>query len=94
MKITIQKQSSLEKEIEEVIIRLSVMDKSSDEYTTVVENLEKLYKAKSYDSSSQVSADTMALIAGNLLGLSLILGYERIGIITSKAINFVLRGRV
>lgn len=42
----------------------------------------------------KVSPDTVAVIAGNLLGIGLILGFEKMNIITSKAIGFVLKGRV
>lgn len=41
-----------------------------------------------------VSADTKLVVAGNLIGIALILGYERGHVITTKAIGFVLRGRV
>lgn len=42
----------------------------------------------------KVSPDTLLLVGANILGLILILNYEKMGIVTSKALNFVLRGRV
>jgi hypothetical protein len=36
----------------------------------------------------------MAIIAGNLLGIVLILGYEKANIVTSKAIGFVIKGKL
>jgi hypothetical protein len=41
-----------------------------------------------------ISPDTKAVIAGNLLGIALIMGYERGHVITTKALGFILRGRV
>lgn len=41
----------------------------------------------------RVSPDTMALIAANLAGIAVIIGYERINVITSKALGFVARTR-
>jgi hypothetical protein len=41
-----------------------------------------------------VSPDTIAVVAGNLLGIILILGYEKADVITTKALGFVLKGRV
>lgn len=85
--------SSLEKEIEAVIKKMSALEPDSKEYTAIADNLEKLYSAKSKDNS-RISPDTIAIIAGNLLGIVLILGYEKTNIVTSKAMGFVLRGRV
>jgi len=42
----------------------------------------------------KVSPDTILIVTGNLLGILLILKYEKLDIITSKAIGFVLKGRV
>ena len=37
--------------------------------------------------------ETLALIAANLVGIGLILGHERLGVVTSKAIGFVSKLR-
>ncbi len=42
----------------------------------------------------KISPDTMLVVGGNLLGILLILGYEKADIITSKAMSFVLKGKV
>lgn len=59
-------------------------------------DLLKLLKGRKelYEKKHKVSPDTMAVIAGNLLGILLILGYEKTDIITSKALGFVLKGRI
>lgn len=88
------KRSNLEKEIDRVLQEASYLDPRSKEYAEVSENVEKLYKAKSYEKSRSVSPDTLAVVAGNLLGIALILGYEQTHVITTKALGFVLKGRV
>jgi len=45
-------------------------------------------------SNWKVSPDTLLVVAGNLLGIVLILTYEKANIVVSKALNFVLKGRV
>lgn len=40
-----------------------------------------------------VSPDTLAMIAGNIAGIVLIIGYERVNVIASKALGFVMRTR-
>lgn len=41
-----------------------------------------------------ISPDTALIVLGNLTGILMILYFEKAGIITSKAINFVLKGRI
>ena len=94
MKITKDKRSKLEKEIDEAIDVMSVLTKWSDEYRIMADNLEKLMKAQSYDAKRQViKIETLLTIGGNLAGILLILNYEKLDIVTSKAIGFVLKGR-
>jgi hypothetical protein len=94
-KITMKdKRTNLEKEIDSVLRIMSQYSPDSKEYTFMAENLERLYKAKSNDRNRHISPDTIAVIAGNLLGIGLILGFEKANVITSKALGFVLRGRV
>jgi hypothetical protein len=88
------KESKMDAEIRDVLDRIKDMDPYSEDYTKAVDNLEKLYKARSYDTHRHLSPDTLAIIAGNLLGIVIILGYEKANVITSKAVGFILKGRV
>lgn len=95
MRITkCDKRSKLEQEIDSVLDNLSKLEKGSKEYAAIVDNLEKLYKAKGPDTKRCISPDTIAIVAGNLLGILIILGYEKTDVITSKAMGFILKGRV
>ena len=85
-----------QKLIEEKNCLIDQMIRSAD-----VENCEEMTKKIGYidDLLAQdkgerwfgIKPDTLALIGGNLAGILMILYYERADIITSKAINFVLR---
>jgi hypothetical protein len=88
------KRTSLEREIDSVLEVMSNYKPDSKEYTAMADNLERLYKAKAQISERRVSPDTIAMVAGNLLGIALILGYERTDVIATKALGFVLKGRV
>ena len=88
------KRTNLEKEIDRILKEAEYLNPDSEKYSQIAENIERLYKAKSYEKDSKVSPDTMAVIIGNILGIVLILGYEKTNIITSKALGFVLKGRV
>lgn len=88
-----KKQTALDKQIEMVIKSLSECEPGSEEYMNIIEVLDKLYKMKSQDDKG-VSMDTLLIVGGNLLGIVLILGYEKAGTITSKALNLIIKGRV
>jgi hypothetical protein len=88
------KRTTLEKEIDAVLDILKNTAPDSTEYAAIAKNLEMLCKAKSHEHCRGISPDTIAAIAGNLLGIVLILGYEKANVITSKALGFVIRGRV
>ena len=42
----------------------------------------------------KISPDTLLVVAGNLAGILLILKIEKLDVIATKAIGFVLKGRV
>lgn len=84
---------ALEKAIADVFDELDLHRSDEDEYAKSVDQLTKLYKLKEINPPKQISPDTLALVAGNLLGIILIVGHERIHVVTSKAMNFVLKLR-
>ena len=87
------KRTNLEKEIDSVIETMGKLKPSDDNYTKTTDNLEKLYNMKSKDSR-KVSPDTKAVVWGSIVGTVLVLYFERTGAITSKALGWILRGRV
>jgi hypothetical protein len=82
----------LEGEIESVLRHLSVSGVDSADYQKGLNHLTKLYELKG-EKPDRVKKDTMALIVGNLAGIVLILKHERMDIITSKALSFVMRAK-
>jgi hypothetical protein len=81
----------LDEAITTALRQLEVVPAYSDEYIKIVSQIEKLYALKNQNRSQRVSPDTMAIIIGNLLGIVFILEYEHAHVVTSKALNFVLR---
>jgi len=88
-----KKRHSLNKEIEIVLEKMSKVTPDSNEYTAMAKNLETLYSANS-KSRNTVSLDTIVTVAGSLIGIILIINHEQTGIITSKAMSFIIKGRV
>lgn len=85
--------TKLEKEIDNLLDEMSLIKPSSEEYKKMTENLEMMYKAKSHERVRHISPDTIAVVAGNLAGLVLIMNFEKANVITTKALGFVIRGR-
>ena len=88
------KQTALELEIAAVLEIMKQCMPCSEEYTKMNENLEKLYKMEAIKREQKIKKDTILIIAGNLLGIALILGFEQAGAITTKALGFIIKGRV
>lgn len=81
--------SKLDEALDEVFAELKATTADTPEYAKAVKQLTKLYKLKEIDSKKRVSPDTLALIAANLGGIAIIVGYERANIMTSKALGFI-----
>ncbi len=60
----------------------------------ISEILTFMEKYRDLTKKTRISPDTLAVVAGNLLGIMLILNHEKMNVITSKALAFVLRGRI
>ena len=88
------KMTNLEREIDSVLTAMSGVKPETKEYTAIATNLAKLYEAKGNDKKKGVSADTIAVVLGNLLGLIVIMNYEKANILTTKALGFIMKGRV
>lgn len=67
----------------------------TDEYAAGVKALAELYKIKTSveEKTDRVSKDQLLAVAGNLAGIIAILGYERVHVISSKAIGFVIKAK-
>lgn len=86
--------TELEKAITRVLESMDGVDVTSEEYAKMVAQLDKLHKMLPPKKEAKVSNDALIAVAGNLLGIVIILGFERAHIVTSKALGFVLKSRI
>ncbi len=77
--------------IESVLDEMRLVGVDSDEYPKLMTYLERLYEVKANERQSPVSRDTVALIAGNLMGILLIIAYEQKHIMSSKGFSQIIR---
>ena len=84
---------SNKKQIEELIDSLTMSigleDPTSEDYKKMTENLKTLEEAKSKEDL--VSGDAMISVMSNMVLALLILNYEKIGVITSKAFQLITK---
>lgn len=79
----------LEEAIDKVLNEMKMQPSDTAEYAKMATQLDKLYKLKEIDAPKHVSLDTLVLVAGNLVGVMIIIGYEHAHVITSKALNML-----
>lgn len=79
--------------IDVVLEKMQTKGPDSEEYPDLMAYLERLHELKAKDRRAPVSRDTVALIAGNLLGILLIVAYEQKHVMTSKARDMIIRPR-
>jgi hypothetical protein len=85
--------SKLDEAIEDALVQLNGLDITEPGYNKQVDNIERLMKLRKLETPERLSRDTLALVIGNLLGIVVIVGHERAHIVTSKALNFVMKSR-
>lgn len=68
---------------------LSNLDLSDPNYLKKVEAVETLYKLKTIDGQQRVSADTKAIVLGNLAGILIIVSHERAHVVATKAFGLL-----
>lgn len=62
------------------------------EYATMLAELERLYKLKTENRRRfAVSPDTAAIVVGNLVGIFVIVAYERGHVMTTRAKDFIVK---
>lgn len=84
----------LDEAIEALHSELAGFEGHEEEYDKTSDQLVKLLKLrKELLPSNRVSSDTLAVVGANLLGIAMIISYERVNVLTSKALGLVTRMR-
>ena len=85
--------SGLDDAIDRLLREMEDWSGNDEEYGTLVSRLSKLHEMRMKENPDRISKDTLAIVAGNLAGIVLIVGHERAHVVTSKALNFVMKLR-
>jgi hypothetical protein len=82
--------TALDKAIEDLFSELQSVNADTEEYSAMADQLIKLMKLKKeVEPSWRVSPDVLVAAGANVLGILLILNFERAGVVASKALGFV-----
>jgi hypothetical protein len=84
-----KKNTYVDNEITRIVRELADLDPKSEEYGATLEKLSKLQKIRQEEKPDQISKDTLAQVATNLLGIAIIVRHENLNVIASKAVSFV-----
>ncbi len=89
-----KKPTSLDLEIERMTEELGKLEPGSPEYMRVLDSLKELSNVREADKSHKViDANTVANIAGSLLSIGLVMHYEELHVIATKAWGLIGRIR-
>lgn len=93
MKTILEPQSlkAMDEEISRLAATLGTLSPLSDDYATILSRLNLLTEARSKKNERAISTDTLLTIGANIVGLLLVLNYERLNVISTKALTMVLR---
>lgn len=86
-------ENPLDRQIDRALRDMNNHTIGSEEYLAHLSAVTELTKLKKEQRSLAVSKDTLAVVAGNLLGIVMVIKHESLNVVTSKAIGLLLRPR-
>lgn len=85
-----RKPDPLKTTIAEILTDMQGFNAESPEYERLLARVERLKKLQTTDRRWwHVSPDTLAVVAGNILGILIIVGYERTHVMTTRAKEYI-----
>ncbi len=79
------KEKSIDVEIQRVIDNLGLEEPGSEEYKALISNLNELTKDRALMHGPAIDKNTIISAVTNLVGIILVLDYEKLGVVSSKA---------
>lgn len=79
--------------LSEAVIRvldlMAEVDPGSEEYEKLMSDLERLSKVRTVERPAKLSRDTMAIVAGNLFVVLIVVAAEKTHVMNSKGLTFM-----
>lgn len=94
MKISLVKQSKLDDPIDEVLDEMKEFGADTPEYRELLSQLERLMELQTKETwTRRIDPTQVAAVTANLVGIAMILNFERLNVVTSKAFGMLLRSK-
>lgn len=84
--------AAIRKAIDQVLLEMETVTADSKEFKEMTDNLVTLTKALPHRDRWEVWKVVLP-VSANLLGIIMILGFEKANVVTSKALGFVMKAR-
>lgn len=81
--------TGIEKAIDAVLAEMVDLSAESEEYAKMVNQLSKLHEMKTKESPRRPSPDALVSAAASLLSVLLIVNYERVHVVTTRALGII-----
>lgn len=78
--------------VDKLMSELNEYGPDTEEFKAAMGYLDKIHKFRS-NTKKGVDANTIAIVAGNLAGILIIVGYERMHSVTTKALGYVIKSQ-
>lgn len=88
-----RRESILDEPIDKILIEMKTYSPDTKEYQAAIEHLDRLMKLKAEERKFKISWDTVAIVAGGLLQVLVIVAYEQKHVMTSKGLGFVIKAK-
>lgn len=85
--------TALDKEIDRLVRQLECTNPVEPDYTTIRDHVKVLCEAREKKNERAISTEALIGMGVNLLGLLFVLNFEKTGVITTKAISMLWRGK-
>ena len=85
---------TIDKEVKRLLSEMEHMNVESPEYAEAVKNLSVLAESKNLKTPNTVSAELIVTVVATLVNTLIVLNYEQLNVITSKAFNRPQIGKV
>lgn len=80
--------------IKEVIEEMEVTGPALEEYDEMLRRLERLTALRDGNKPQRISYDTLLVVGGNILGILIIVMYEKANVMTTKAFPHLLKTKL
>jgi len=81
--------NAMDKEIERLVEKLSNMSPVSEDYEPISARIKTLCEARSMKNDRAISAEVIVGAAVNILGMLIIMNFEKTNVITTKAFGML-----